>query len=203
MTTQIICGSPNLILETQKMLSMISTNLTPLPHTLSPLIQQISFCSFKSGWSRLSTFILAAFLLIAWKSIFRRGVVLRSHPQGLHLNRLNQFFSFILSYLIISDFKPWGDSLWELTYLTTFTISQTHVCLMANLVLLNLTLFLTVHFCTVHGYAATHMHIAHVLCFSSILPLPCGCIMLLISTMPTLNSIGRFNTNMYIQYDSI
>ena len=55
---------------------------------------------------------------------------------------------------------------------------------MANHVLLNLTLFLTVHFCAVHGYAATHMHITHVLCFSSILPPPCGGIMLLISAMP-------------------
>ena len=47
------------------------------------------------------------------------------------------------------------------------------------------------------------MHIIHVLCFSSILPLPCGCIMLLISAMPALNSMGRFDTNMYIQYDSM
>ena len=84
-----------------------------------------------------------------------------------------------------------------------FTISQTHVCLMANLILLNLTLFLTVHFCAVHGYAATHMCITHVLYFSSILPLPCGCIMLLISIMPALDSIGRSDTNMYTQYDSI
>ena len=44
-----------------------------------------------------------------------------------------------------------------------FTFSQTYVCLMANLVLLNLTLFLTVHFCAVHGYAATHMCITHVM----------------------------------------
>ena len=72
------------------------------------------------------------------------------------------FFPFILSYLIISDFKPW-DSLWELTYLTPFTISQTCVYLMANLVLLNLTLFLTVHFCAMHGYAATHMRTTHVM----------------------------------------
>ena len=35
---------------------------------------------------------------------------------------------------------------------------------MVNLVLLNLILFLTVHFHAVHGYAATHMHITHVLC---------------------------------------
>ena len=32
---------------------------------------------------------------------------------------------------------------------------------MTNLVLLNLTLSSTVHFCAVHGYAATHMHITH------------------------------------------
>ena len=84
-----------------------------------------------------------------------------------------------------------------------FTISQTCVCLMANLVLLNLTLFLTVHFCAVHGYAATHMHHPHVHAFSSILPLPCSYIMLLISAMPALDSIGRFGTNMYISYASI
>ena len=120
-----------------------------------------------------------------------------------HSMDLVNFSLFILSYLVILDFEPWGDSLWELTYLTTFTISQTCVCLMANLVLLNLTLFLTVHFRAVHGYAATHMRFTHVLCFSSILPLPCGCIMLLISAMPALDSIGRSGTYMYIQYDSI
>ena len=80
---------------------------------------------------------------------------------------------------------------------------ENHNSLMANLVLLNLTLFLMVHFHAVHGHAATHMHITHVLCFSSILPPPCDCTMLIISTMPALNSISRFNTNMYIQYDSI
>ena len=120
-----------------------------------------------------------------------------------HLTDLVNFSLLILSYLIISDFEPWGDSLWELTYLMPFIISQTRVRLMANLVSLNLTLFLTVHFCAVHGYAATHMCITHVLCFLSILPLPCGCIISLISVMPTLNSISRSDTNMYIQYDSI
>ena len=34
---------------------------------------------------------------------------------------------------------------------------------MANLMPLNLTLSLTVHFCAVHGYAATYMHITHVI----------------------------------------
>ena len=74
---------------------------------------------------------------------------------------------------------------------------------MANLVPLNLTLFLTVYFYAVHGYAATHMCITHVICSSSILPPACGYIMLLIPTMPALDSIGRSDTNMYIPYDSI
>ena len=74
---------------------------------------------------------------------------------------------------------------------------------MVNLVSLNLTLFLTVHFCAMHGYAATHMCTPHVHASSSILPPPCGCIMLLIFTMPALDSIGRFDTNMYILYASI
>ena len=39
----------------------------------------------------------------------------------------------------------------------------THVCLMANLILLNLILFLTVHYHAVHGYAATHMCPPHVM----------------------------------------
>ena len=40
-------------------------------------------------------------------------------------------------------------------------------------------------------------------CFFSILPLPCGCIMLFISAMPALDSISRSDTNMYIHYASI
>ena len=58
-------------------------------------------------------------------------------------------------------------------------------------------------FLSVHGYAATHIHLPHVHAFSSILPLPCSYIMLLISAMPALDSIGRFGTNMYIPYASI
>ena len=86
--------------------------------------------------------------------------VLQSHLRDYTFNGLSQFFLFILSNH--SDFEPWRDSPWELTYLTPFTFSQTCVCLMANLVLLNLTLFLTVHFHAVHGHAATHMRITHV-----------------------------------------
>ena len=92
----------------------------------------------------------------------RASYLLWSHLRDYSFNGLSQFSLFILSYLIIADFEPWGDSPQELTYLTPFTFSWTRVCLMANLVLLNLTLFLTVHFHAVHGYAATHMHITHV-----------------------------------------
>ena len=116
---------------------------------------------------------------------------------------LVNFSPFILSYLTIPDFELWGVSLQELTYLMPFTISQTCDCLMANLVLLNLTLSLTVHFRAVHGNTAIHMRITHVPCFSSILPPPCSCIMLLISIMLVLDDISRSDTNMYIQYDSI
>ena len=105
MMTQIVHGNQNQILETRKTLSVISTNLTPPPHVLSPLIQQIFFCSSTSGQSCLLKSTCTAFLLIAWKSIFRRGVVLWSHLRDYTFNRLSQFFSF---HLILSDcFRLW------------------------------------------------------------------------------------------------
>ena len=55
-----------------------------------------------------------------------------------------------------------------------------------------------------YAWLCCHTHVlTSWLCFSSILPLPCSCIMLLISAMPALDSIGRFDTNMYILYASI
>ena len=38
-----------------------------------------------------------------------------------------------------------------------FHIFTTYACLMANLISTNLTLFLTVHFCAVHGYAVIYV----------------------------------------------
>ena len=99
MTTQIVCGNPSPISEMQKTLFVISTNLTPPPHVPFPLIQQTLFCSFKSGWSRLLNSIHTTFLLIAWKLIFRREVVLWSHLRDYTFNGLSQFFSF---HLILS-----------------------------------------------------------------------------------------------------
>ena len=130
--------------------------------------------------------------------------MLQSHLRDYTFNGLSQIFSFS-SYLIWSFQTSNHERLSMRTHLSHafHHFTKTCVCLMANLVLLNLTLFLTVHFCAVHGYAATHMCITHVLCFSSILPPPRGCIMSLISVMPALNSISRSDTNMYTQYDSI
>ena len=99
MTTQIIHGNPNQILEMRRAPSMISTTLTLPPHAPSPLTQQTFFCSSKSSRSCLLNSTHAAFLLITWKSIFRRGVVLQFHFRDYSFNRLNQLFS-PASYLI-------------------------------------------------------------------------------------------------------
>ena len=54
------------------------------------------------------------------------------------------------------------------------------------------------------AWLCCHTHaFSSCLCFFSVLPPPCSCIMLLISTMPALDSIGRFNINMYIHYASM
>ena len=84
--------------------------------------------------------------------------------------------------------------------LHTFTI---HVCLMANLMPSNLTLFMTVYFHIVHGYAATYMHTPHAhaslpFCHHHVVA---SCYPYF--NMPFSDSIGRFSTNMYIPHDSI
>ena len=84
--------------------------------------------------------------------------MLWSHSLGLHFNGLNQFLSFL--YLIWSfqtsnhEEPPYGNSLIS----CPSSFHKTHVCLMANPVLSNLTLFLTVHFCAVHGYCYEHCY---------------------------------------------
>ena len=74
---------------------------------------------------------------------------------------LSIFLSLILSYLF---------RLWTMRIISTRShlshalhTFATHVCLMANLMPSSLTLFLTVNFYAVHGYAATYMHITHVI----------------------------------------
>ena len=131
--------------------------------------------------------------------------MLWSHSRGLYSNRLSQIFSF---YLILSDcFRlrtvrrfPTGTHLSH-----NLHISQTHVCLMANLILLNLTLFLIVHFCAMHGYAATHMCFPHVmLLFHSATTIQLHHVINPCYSMSALDSVNRSNTNMYYKlYDSI
>ena len=203
MTTQIIYGNPNPILEMQKTLSKISTNLTPPPHMPFPLIQQISFCCSKSGQSHLLTFTHAAFLLIAWKLIFRRGVVLWSHSKGLPFQQTCHFF-FLSSYLILS-FQTLNHE--EILYENSLISHPLHfhnTCLPHGkpyLIKLNFIFDSSFPCC---AWLCCHTHVSSsCLCFSSILPLPCSCIMSFISIMPTLNSINRFGTNMYTLYASI
>ena len=91
---------------------------------------------------------------------FKRESVCYSPTSGTtHLMNLVNFSLLILSYLIISDFELWGDSLWELTYLMPFTTSQTRVCLMVNLVLLKLNFILDSSFlCCALLCCHTHAH---------------------------------------------
>ena len=53
-----------------------------------------------------------------------------------------------------------------------------------------------------YAWLCCHTHAHHTYsCFSSILPLPCSCLMLPYLDMPFF--IDRFNINMYIHYNSI
>ena len=51
-------------------------------------------------------------------SVLCWGCYSSTHRNYIQMDITN-FSLFILSYLIVSDFKLWGDSLWELTYLFT------------------------------------------------------------------------------------
>ena len=94
------------------------------------------------------------------------------------------------------------ENLHEISLISCPSHFHTHICLMANLMPSNLTLSLTVHFHTVHGYAATYMHITcFMLLFHSATTMQLHYVPYL--DMPFLYSINRFNTNMYIPYDSI
>ena len=130
-------------------------------------------------------------------------LLLQSHPKGLHLMDL---VNFSLVLLILSDY-------FRLQTMRRFSM-RTH---------LSHTIHTFTNMCLPHGepysikpnfipdssfpccaWLCCHTHAHHTcLCFFSILPPPCGCIMSLISVMPALDSIGRSGTNMYISYDSI
>ena len=120
-------------------------------------------------------------------------LLLQSHLRDHSFNRLVIFpsFHFILSYC---------SGLWIVMGLHEFSLTSclshftTCICLEANLKPSNLTLFLTVHFHAVNGYAITHMCLPHV--YASLLFCHCHAVA---SCSPTLalDCIGRFDTNMY------
>ena len=204
MITQIICGNPSPILEMQKTLSVISMNLTPLPHAHSPLIQQTFFCFSKSGWSHLLKSTHAAFLLIAWKSIFRRGVVLWSHlgPTSgtTHLMDLVNFFLILSNHFRLQTVRRFSMRTHlshTLHHFTNRCLPHDEPCSIKPNFILGSSFLCCAWLC-----CHTHAH-PTCSCFSSILPPPCSCIMPLTSIMPALDSIGRSGTNMYIHYDSI
>ena len=126
--------------------------------------------------------------------------MLQSHHRDITFNELINF-----SLLILSDhfrLQIMRRILQDLTYLMPFTISQTHVCLMASLMPPNLTLSLTVHF-HAHGYAATHMCITHV---HASLPF-CHCHVVASCSsyldMSFIDNISQSDIYMHTQYDSI
>ena len=54
------------------------------------------------------------------------------------------------------------------------------------------------------AWLCCHTHVHHTCsCFSPILPPPCSCLMFPYLDMPFIDRIGRSDTNMYTQYDSI
>ena len=77
---------------------MTSTTLTPRHPGPFQSHRRISYYFSKRGQSLLQVFTPSKFLLIAWKSIFREGVVLRLRPPNISITDL--VVSFLSSYLI-------------------------------------------------------------------------------------------------------
>ena len=131
------------------------------------------------------------------------GQLLQSHPRDYTFNGLSQFFTF---HLILSDhfrlqtvrrFSMRTHLSHDLHCFTNTQLSYGNPCSIKLNFILDSSFLCSAWLCC-------HTHVHHTfLCFFSILPPPCGCIMSLISVMPALDSIGRSGTNMYISYDSI
>ena len=112
------------------------------------------------------------------------------------------FFNGLVTYLLLNlilSFRLWTMRRFSTRTHLSHTLYKftTCVCLMANLMPSNLTLFLTVHFCAVHGYAATHMHTPHVhaslpFCHQHAVFSCCSYL-----DMPFSDSIDRFSIHMY------
>ena len=159
-------------------------------------IYQIIRCSswfIPAGSPLISRLTIATELaMVAEKAKPKVTLLLQSHLLGLHFNRLSLFFSFL--YLIWSFQTLNCEEILHKNSLISCPspFHKTCVCLMANLILLKPNFILDSSFlccawlcCHTHAFASCS-------CFSSILLLPCSCIMLFISAMPALDSIGRF-----------
>ena len=138
--------------------SKISMILTPLPHVPFPLIQQISFCSFKSSQSHLLKFTCTASLSITWKSIFRRGRVLQSHSWWLLLNELSQFFSF--HYFIWSFQLQAMMGLYKYPLTSQPSAFPKHMFALCKPCSIKSNLIVTVDLHAVHGYVCCHTYAA-------------------------------------------
>ena len=100
--------------------------------------------------------------LIEWiKSLVSSGVT-----RGCYGPITGTHFSMDLMFLLLWSYHFRLQTMGRFSMRTHLShalhISQTHLCIMANVIPSNLTLFLTVHSHAVHGYAATHMHITHI-----------------------------------------
>ena len=120
------------------------------------------------SWRGTACPLLGLILEFKWIARLKYFVLQSHHRDYTFQQTCHLFFSFDLILLFQTS---WGEFLQELTYLMPFTSSQTCICLMANLIYSissNLTLFLTVIFHAMHGYAITYMHtICFILLFHS------------------------------------
>ena len=126
---------------------MTSTTLTPWHPGPFPSHQRISYYFSKRGWSLLQAFTPSKYLLIAWNSIFREGVVLQLGTPNSILTNLVVFLFFL--YLI------------QLTY-------NSHAVSMPPSSFHTIPHALLTSFISMQCMAMP---------FSSILPLPCGYLM--------------------------
>ena len=139
--------------------------------------------------------------LIEWiKSLVSSGVT-----RGCYGSITGTHFSMDLMFLLLWSYHFRLQTMGRFSMRTHLShalhISQTHLCIMANVIPSNFILDSSFPCC---AWPCCHTHAHHTYsCFSSILPPPCGCLITSYLDMPFSDSIDRFDINMYIQYDSI
>ena len=126
---------------------MTSTTLTPQHPGPFQSHRRTSYYYSKRGQSLLQLFTPNKYLLIAWKSVFREGVELRLGTPNSVLTDLVVFLSFLHLIRLAYD-----------SHAVSMLLFSLHIMPHAHL-----TLFISMQ-CMARP-------------FSSILPLPCGCLM--------------------------